>query len=431
MNDLAIRVDGLSKSFRLGRRPDPRQTFQKWKSAFSRLTKRTADPVDDEMADDSFWALKDLSFEIPRGEVVGIVGRNGAGKSTLLKLLSRITYPTRGRIEIHGRVRSLLEVGTGFHDDLTGRENIYLNGAILGMSRGEIARKFDEIAAFSEVEKSLDIPVKHYSSGMYLRLAFAVAAHLDPEILILDEVLAVGDAAFQQKCIGKLGETSRQGKTVLIVSHSLPVVTNFCHRAMLLESGQITAIGSAADVVRQYMTRVRSATGEVVWPTMSTAPGNDAIRLNAVRILQSGSDETTSDVDIAREIDVQITYWSLDPRRQVFVAMALKDANGTFVLESSNLTSNPVECGDLPSGSLMQATCTIPDNFLNEGRYSVSVVAGIVPGKAVAQEESVLSFDVHDTGTMHEEYLGNWAGPIIRPRLPWNTIQKTTQPDAI
>ena len=251
MSDVAIRVEGLSKSFRLGRRSG----LHRFSQYLENVVMRTAEQPKaiktnlgqnglDETADETFWALKDVSFEVNRGEVIGIVGRNGAGKSTLLKLLSRITYPTLGRMEIHGRVRSLLEVGTGFHQDLTGRENIYLNGAILGMSRAEISQKFDEIVAFSEVERFLDTPVKRYSTGMYLRLAFAVAAHLEPEILIVDEVLAVGDAAFQQKCLGKLGETSRQGKTVLIVSHSLPVVTNFCHRAVLLEAGRVTAIGA-------------------------------------------------------------------------------------------------------------------------------------------------------------------------------------------
>ena len=343
MKDLAIRVEGLSKSFRLGHR----LSYHRFSEFLENIAKNIAylpkrlfspgakTPLQ-EM--DTFWALKDVSFEVKQGEVLGFIGRNGAGKSTLLKLLSRITRPTQGRIELHGRVGSLLEVGTGFHPELTGRENIYLNGAVLGMTRQEIRKKFDEIVAFSEVEKFLDTAVKYYSSGMYVRLAFAVAAHLEPEILIVDEVLAVGDAAFQQKCMGKMGAASRQGKTVLIVSHSVP-------------------------------------------------------------------------------------------DQQLYTALWLKDSNGTFVLATSNVraissTDDPWYGTPQPTG-LYESTCVIPGNFLNEGRYVVSAIVGRVPQKTTILEESVLTFDVHDTGAMREEYFGNWTGPVIRPRLPWNTIQQT------
>jgi lipopolysaccharide transport system ATP-binding protein len=319
-------------------------------------------------------------------------------------------------------------VGTGFHPELTGRENIYLNGAVLGMSHAEIDRKFDEIVAFSEVERFLDTPVKHYSSGMYVRLAFAVAAHLEPEILVIDEVLAVGDAAFQQKCMGKMGAASRQGKTVLIVSHSLPLVTNLCHRAILLESGRIAAIGKPADVVRQYLANVRSASGEVVWSTHETAPGAATVRLKSVRIFQDGIDGPTADVDISKDVVIQISYWNLVEGQQLYTALWFKDPNGTFILSTSNvkalsLTEDPWHGRPQPV-SVFQSTCVIPGNFLNEGRYVISAIVGRIPNQTLLLEESVLTFDVHDTGAMREVYYGSWTGPVIRPRLAWNTIQE-------
>src|SRR5881409_2604324 len=254
MSDIAIRVEGLSKRYRIGARQERYYTlrdtlteavarpYQKLAAFFSR---NGAGPRTPEAS--SIWALKDVSLDVKRGEVVGIIGRNGAGKSTLLKILSRITEPTEGRARIHGRVGSLLEVGTGFHPELTGRENIYLNGAILGMKKSEIDRKFDEIVAFAEVEHFIDTSVKHYSSGMYLRLAFAVAAHLDPEILIVDEVLAVGDASFQKKCFGKMDDVTQSGRTVLLVSHSLGMITKHCQRAILLDGGRIVRTGPAEE----------------------------------------------------------------------------------------------------------------------------------------------------------------------------------------
>jgi lipopolysaccharide transport system ATP-binding protein len=258
MSDIAIRVENLSKQYRIGKRERYRTLrdtltdaavapFHRLRSTFLRSNLPLS------KSDDTIWALKDVSFEVRRGEVVGIIGRNGAGKSTLLKILSRITEPTEGQAEIHGRVGSLLEVGTGFHPELTGRENVYLNGAILGMRRGEIERKFDEIVAFAEVEKFLDTPVKHYSSGMHMRLAFAVAAHLEPEILLVDEVLAVGDAMFQKKCLGKMEEVAKEGRTVLFVSHSMESIKALCHRAIEIKNGAVNNDGKAADVVNGYL----------------------------------------------------------------------------------------------------------------------------------------------------------------------------------
>jgi lipopolysaccharide transport system ATP-binding protein len=433
MSDIAIRVEGLSKSFKLGHKLQSHrftEFIENIAKKVTRLPQRIVKSKESSSSadDDLFWALRDVSFDVRRGEVMGFIGRNGAGKSTLFKLLSRIMYPSSGRIEIRGRVRSLLEVGTGFHHDLTGRENIFLNGAVLGMTQREIRQKFDEIVEFSEVERFLDTPVKYYSSGMYVRLAFAVAAHLEPEILIVDEVLAVGDAAFQQKCLGKMGAVSRQGKTVLIVSHSLPIVTNLCQRAILLEKGRVTKFGTATEVAQQYLTSVRSASGEVVWASPDAAPGNEMAKLRSVRIVQHGFDGPTTDVDISKEIDIKISYWNLIPDQQLYASLWLKNMSGVFVLATSNVksvssTDDPWYGTPQPVG-VYESTCTIPGNFLNQGRYQISAIIGRVPGRTIHVEESVLAFDVHDTGAMHEEYFGNYSEPVIRPRLPWYTVKQ-------
>jgi lipopolysaccharide transport system ATP-binding protein len=254
-----IKVEGISKRFRIQPREKPSARYETLRES---LVKALRSPFRGSRRngnqDDTIWALKDASFDVMPGEVMGVIGPNGAGKSTLLKVLSRIIEPTKGRVELYGRVASLLEVGTGFHPDLSGRENVYLNGAILGMKRREIDARFDEIVAFAEVEKFIDTAVKHYSSGMYLRLAFAVAAHLDPEVLIVDEVLAVGDASFQKKCLGKMDDVTRNGRTVLLVTHSLGMVTQHCQHAILLDGGQIIARGAAGDVVEHYQSREAS-----------------------------------------------------------------------------------------------------------------------------------------------------------------------------
>lgn len=265
-DDIAIRVEGLGKKYLIGHESE-RERYMALRDVMARgarsIWRKTVDMAcgREIIAGDTvekFWALREVGFEVKRGEVLGIIGRNGAGKSTLLKILSRITEPSEGRVTINGRVASLLEVGTGFHPELTGRENIYLNGAILGMKRSEIRRKFDEIVAFAQVEKFLDTPVKRYSSGMYVRLAFAVAAHLEPEILVIDEVLAVGDAEFQQKCLGKMNQVAHGGRTVLFVSHNLSAVTDLCARAVLLEGGTLERIGEVHDTIAAYMERSRS-----------------------------------------------------------------------------------------------------------------------------------------------------------------------------
>jgi lipopolysaccharide transport system ATP-binding protein len=341
-----------------------------------------------------------------------------------LKILTGITEPTEGKVWMKGRVGSLLEVGTGFHPELTGRENIFLNGAILGMTRKEIKKKFDEIIAFAEIEKFIDTPVKRYSSGMYVRLAFAVAAHLDPEILLVDEVLAVGDLTFQKKCLGKMNEVSKEGRTVLLVSHNMPSIMNICQRTILLSSGKIVADGNSSDVVQQYLSSDRSTSGEVVWQNLDKAPGNDIVRLLAVRILQDGIDGPTSDVDISKEICIQIEYQNLKEGEFLYSAIWLRGRMGIDVLASSNigsmnLTKDPWYGKPHPLG-VFQSECRIPANFFNDIRYSVTAIVGKYPTNTQILEEDVVTFNVHDTGEMRKEYYNEWFG-IVRPKLAWET----------
>ena len=294
MSQHSIRLVNLGKQYRLGKRESYQTLRETIVDSLSRPVRALKNVVSRRHSNegvDTFWALKDVSFDVKVGEVLGVIGRNGAGKSTLLKIISRITSPTVGAVEVRGRVGSLLEVGTGFHPELTGRENVFLSGAILGMKRAEIAKKFDEMVAFAEVERFIDTPVKHYSSGMYLRLAFAVAAHLEPEILLVDEVLAVGDMRFQRKCIDKMQDVGQHGRTVLFVSHNMPAITRLCQRAVLFEEGALTQFGPAVDVVGSYLQAGMGTTAVREWTDPARMPGSDSVRLRAVRIRdESGGD---------------------------------------------------------------------------------------------------------------------------------------------
>jgi lipopolysaccharide transport system ATP-binding protein len=429
MNRPIIDVRHLGKSYQLGAigmtslRDEAERLWQ-------RVRHRPTTSVEGRTG--QFWALRDVSFCIQRGEVVGIIGRNGAGKSTLLKLLSRITQQTEGEITLRGRIASLLEVGTGFHPELSGRENVFLNGAILGMTKAEIRRKFDEIVAFAGVESFLDTPVKRYSSGMYVRLAFAVAAHLEPEILLVDEVLAVGDHDFQKKCLGKMGDIARDGRTVLLVSHNMASVVNLCQRAILLHSGRMAADGVASDVVQQYLCTTGSNAGEMVWSDAGDAPGTDIVRLQAVRILQEGIDGPTAAVDISKDVIIEITYRNLREGALLYPAIRLKTGLGADVLSSSNAKSMNLAtdqwyaCPQPPG--VFQSICRIPGNFLNEGRYRLTVILGTLPTNTQVLEEDLLSFDVYDTGEMRKEYYGGWMG-VVRPRLAWQTTHLETVHD--
>jgi lipopolysaccharide transport system ATP-binding protein len=426
-----IRVEGLSKAYRIvpGKVSTPAGLRESLSVAGNELWKRMTRGTNGERQKEvEFWALRDVSFDVAQGEIVGIIGRNGAGKSTLLKILSRITEPTSGRAVLEGRVASLLEVGTGFHGDLTGRENIFLNGAILGMRRAEILKKFDEIVAFSEVEQFIDTPVKRYSSGMYMRLAFAVAAHLEPEILAVDEVLAVGDAAFQKKCLGKMSDVSRAGRTVLFVSHNLAAVTGLCSRAILLSEGRLAKDGAIAGVVEEYVSLGRHDAAEVEWKSAEEMPGNDRIRMRSVRVRQTASEDGLIQID--EPIDVEICYRILVDGLRVTTSIHLLDHVGSVVLASANFRSgtpapdpgwgHPVRAGDFV------ARCRIAANFLNEGTYRLNVIILTDVTKIEAFAKEVVSFATHDGGTMRKEYYGGWLG-VVRPKLEWRTGQQMIQ----
>ena len=441
MSDIAISVENLSKSYLLGHNSGQGERYTALRDVIANnarnLARKTRDMFQgkaivqgDEV--EEFWALKDINFEIKQGDRVGIIGRNGAGKSTLLKILSRITEPTTGRIAINGRVASLLEVGTGFHPELSGRENIFLNGAILGMSRTEIQSKFDEIVEFAEVEKFLDTPVKRYSSGMYVRLAFAVAAHLEPEILIVDEALAVGDAQFQKKCLGKMEDVSSQGRTVLFVSHNMGALLNLCTKAILLNHGKMVSQGQADSIVKQYIDLGKDNAGEISWPDLNTAPGNDKIRLHAVRAVSNN--EVTRNVDIDQETNIEIEFWNFQEGANISHSIHLQDQMGTCVLATINTHSANLIQDDWfgkphPIGRY-KTVCTIPANFLNEGRYSIHVVILTDLTNYEVAERDIFSFNVQETGAMRKEYMGAWIGSI-RPKLSWQTELLQPNPKAI
>jgi len=414
-----IKVQGVSKRYRIGTSRASYETLSDAlvsgiKAPFKRRPKGQA-------REGTIWALKDVSFEVKPGEVLGIIGPNGAGKSTLLKLLSRITEPTAGRIELYGRCGSLLEVGTGFHPELTGRENIFLNGAILGMGRREIVRKFDEIVSFADVERFIDTPVKHFSSGMYLRLAFAVAAHLDPEILIVDEVLAVGDARFQRKCLDKMQDVGEHGRTVLFVSHSMPAITRLCPRAILIDHGTMMMDGPAHDVVKSYLEIGVGTSAIREWKDILSSPGNEVARLCAVRILNEQG-AISEALDIREPLAIQIEYEVIEGGRVLVPNFSLHNEDGICVFVSSDLNAK-WRTTRRPTGRYI-STAWISGNFLAEGTFFVgAAVSTMNPVTVHFYERDVVAFRVVDSleaGTARGDYGGPMPG-VVRPVLKWET----------
>jgi len=418
---LAIRCEGIGKRYRMGQRQRYRALrdtiadalrapFRRLRTAFG--PRRTGDTRGPEF----LWALKGISLEIQQGEVLGVIGRNGAGKSTLLKILSRITKPTEGQAEIRGRVGALLEVGTGFHPELTGRENIYLNGAVLGMTRREIERKFDEIVEFSECGRFLDMPVKHYSSGMYMRLAFAVAAHLETEILFVDEVLAVGDAAFQKKCLGKMGEAAHQGRTVLFVSHNLLAVSSLCTRAICLHEGKIVLEGPPGLVTSRYLQNWIPASTEVIYEDMGSAPGNEMVRLHraCVRPLNgSPSDPIT----VRTPFVVEFEYWKLVSHVSLDLDVGVYNENGMLLFDTAWFGRPPAPTG------LLRSWFVVPGDLLNNGTHRIELVIGSGTSNVAFNSEDLLIFDVHDASSdLRGMYHDVWPG-AVRPHLEWKTEQ--------
>lgn len=422
MRNPMIKIESVSKQYRLGTNQLAYQTLRDRLADFTSFRLNRRGNGNGNGNDNTIWALRDINFEVAKGEVLGIIGRNGAGKSTLLKILSRITEPTTGRIELYGRVGSLLEVGTGFHPELTGRENIFLNGVIMGMKRRELARKFDEIVAFAEISKFIDTPVKRYSSGMYVRLAFAVAAHLEPEILIVDEVLAVGDDLFQKKCLGKMATIAGEGRTVIFVSHNMPAVTNLCPRAILLDQGGVVRDGNSADVTSYYLSSGGASDADREWNDISTAPGDEIVRLRRVSVVDENGDVCPS-IDIRKKVGIRLEYEILHDGRVLLPGFSITTEAGQLAFYAGD--SEPDwQNSPRPKGRYV-STGWIPGNFLNAGTMIVGVtVSQPRPTHKHVHEQGVLSFQVIDRmgpGTARGNYPGRHFAGAVRPLLQWKT----------
>jgi lipopolysaccharide transport system ATP-binding protein len=371
------------------------------------------------VASDNFiWALKDINFEIKQGEVLGVIGRNGAGKSTLLKILSHVTEPTTGYAEIHGRVGSLLEVGTGFHPELTGRENIYLNGAILGMKNAEIEKRFDEMVEFSEVGKFIDTPVKRYSSGMYLRLAFAVAAHLEPEILVVDEVLAVGDAEFQRKCLGKMGDVARQGRTVIFVSHNMSAILRLTEEAMVIERGQLALRAPTSEAVDYYLNKGFAQEGQHIWSDDEIPADAHPFRPLSIRV-RNPAGKVVDTLRSSENGSIEVEYQLEQDITGLRVGIYLISARGEYVFTSFDTDPTDLfeKMGVRRAGHYV-STCAIPADLLNEGRFVIGVNASSFRVKRYFQDEQALTFNVDGAGAPGMQWPEPRLGPV-RPRLDW------------
>jgi lipopolysaccharide transport system ATP-binding protein len=426
---IAVRAENISKYYRLGIKEkmhdsmlrtilgfvsSPWTNYRKYRSLY-RFDDfdPNSNGYPNEQPADVMAALRDVSFEVQEGEVLGIIGGNGAGKSTLLKILSRITAPTRGRAEFRGRVSSLLEVGTGFHPELTGRENVYLNGAVMGMTKREIDSKFDEIVDFSGVEKFLDTPVKRYSSGMTVRLAFAVAAHLEPEILLVDEVLAVGDASFQKKCLGKMGSVARQGRTILFVSHNMSAVTQLCSHTIWLKSGSVKQIGKSSEVVMAYLTE--GSTGQAAWDNGKPPHSGAEVRLHSACVrLPGGNPISIADFDQSFQIEVR--YEVFVPTRDLSLTCLIIDSEGRIVFETME-TDRPEWKGLVRMPGLYVSRVNIDAPLLRPGRYYVTLVSFIDGIKIIAKEEGALALDVSEVG--YQMNINRFG--VITPLLKWET----------
>jgi lipopolysaccharide transport system ATP-binding protein len=407
-----VKVENLSKQYKLGARVAAYATLREslttaLRSPFNGLRRQVS-------ANETLWALKDVSFEIEPGEVLGIIGRNGAGKSTLLKILSRITEPTAGKVELYGRVGSLLEVGTGFHSELSGRENIFLNGSLLGMTRNEIRAKFDEIVQFAELDKFIDTPVKRYSSGMYVRLAFAVAAHLDPEILILDEVLAVGDAAFQKKCLGKMSEVSKDGRTVIFVSHNMSTIVRICSRCILINAGQIEADGPVDSVIRRYLETSAQQNGSCSFP-IEPAKAAQFTKLG----LLANEGEASASFDYRFDITVSAEYVVRQPLPQGLLGIRVSTADGLPIFTSHHVDKlEPAAAAAALVPGTFRTQITIPSNFLLPGSYILTVAIVDKNLRLIDMQEDAISFDVGATG--HNQARKSTNNGVVNMDLCWD-----------
>ncbi|ANF50403.1 ABC transporter ATP-binding protein [Chryseobacterium glaciei] len=411
---LALKAENISKQYRLGQvgtgslshdlnrfwhkargKEDP---YLKIGESNDRTTKGDSDYV---------WSLRDINFEVEQGDALGIIGRNGAGKSTLLKLLSKVTKPTTGKIYTQGRIASLLEVGTGFHPEMTGRENVFLNGAILGMTRKEITRKFDEIVDFSGVERYIDTPVKRYSSGMYVRLAFAVAAHLESEILIVDEVLAVGDAEFQKKCLGKMGDVTKgEGRTVLFVSHNILAVKKLCNKGLILENGNLSFDGDIDSAIKSYNSESLNRDSSIMWDEKD-APGNHFAKITSIQ-----ASCQSNEFNINEDITLDFDFINLIPSQKLNISFSVFTEDEIYVLSSPNLYRPEYALGKHTS------SCTIPKNLLNSGVYYITVLLVGENFTIIAELDRIIRLELKDVLEGRSDYMGRWNG-VVRPKLEW------------
>jgi lipopolysaccharide transport system ATP-binding protein len=437
MSDIAIRAEGLSKRYRIGSAEESSETLvggllslvsrpARNLRNLSRLSKFNAGEDD---AEDVIWALRDVSFDVKQGEVIGVIGRNGAGKSTLLKILTRITMPTRGRATIRGSVQSLLEVGTGFHKELTGRENVYLNGAVLGMPAREISSKFDEIVDFSGVEKFIDTPVKRYSTGMRVRLAFSVAAHLEPEVLLVDEVLSVGDEEFQRKCLGKMDEVAGRGRTVLFVSHNLQSVTRLCQRVLLMGGGRVLMDAPAHEAVAEYLSAGARGTAERVWDDAVTAPGGEVARLRAVRIVNEKG-EVSDAIDTREGFRMEMEYDIIRPGHAVRMNFTVWNHEEGVVAFSVFDLDKEWRGRRRPEGRY-RTSAWVPGNLLGDGMLTVDASLAL-RDSGVVQFSEVGAVAFHMVDPLDGETArGDWGGKIagvVRPKLDWTTEYEPSAP---
>jgi len=407
----AIKCEQLSKRYAIGQR-------ERYRALRDVITEKVSNPFRRKSSAPWIWALKEVSFDVPEGKPVGIIGRNGAGKSTLLKILSRITKPTHGQVRICGRVGSLLEVGTGFHPELTGRENIFLNGAIIGMRKSEIVRKFDEIVAFAEVEKFLDTPVKRYSSGMYVRLAFAVAAHLETEILVIDEVLAVGDVAFQRKCLGKMGDLSQSGRTVLFVSHNMQAIRSLCRHAMWLEQGQLKAFGPSENVIEKYLDVAgRNKNLGNLDARLQAMPADPSFRMNYVSLEQDGV--TASTALSGKPLDLVLGYSIFKDTPGFHICVSIFDTEGSLLIET-------IHNGDAEEPPLVKAgdyvsRVSFPAEFFASHAYEVGILPSIASVRNIWPRPLTIPFAVEASGKVNQAYPGYATPAKLAPLLDWKT----------
>jgi lipopolysaccharide transport system ATP-binding protein len=422
-----IEINNLGKQYRLGQvgASSIADDFKRWTHRLRGKEDpflRIGDENDRTKKGDSnyVWALQNINFSVQQGEVLGIIGKNGAGKSTLLKILSRTTTPTVGEYRIKGRIASLLEVGTGFHPDLTGRENVFLNGAILGMTKHEIKKQLDAIIDFSGVERYIDTPVKRYSSGMYVRLAFAVAAHLNSDILIVDEVLAVGDAEFQKKCLGKMKDVSKEGITVLFVSHILPAVKNLCTKCLYLEKGKINSIGETNDIIKKYL-RNDSANTNLHWESKNDTVNitqSAEYKINTIRVVNSKSEETPN-LNIGEKFYIEISFSTIKENAFVGFSIVFSDTDGNCLFGSLNNRDANFYSKKLPTGNY-KTTIEVPENLFNNIDISVNLICFSAQWTSSFVIENVLKFNMFDDGILKADYYGNFGG-FFRPKLEWNT----------